>query len=325
MERRQYIKATGAAVTGSLLAGCAAGGSKDAADEGDANDDGEESGSGESGTGTLATSVTDQPVDIDDFESCVVTVDGIWVKPANADEEGDENETDDDGSDEDETDENVTDEDEPEEPEVDAYEGHDHGPDDGSDTNETAGDDGENAADDEGDENETAGDDGTGDAPDESGGRYYVEFDEPQEADLVRLQGVNTQLIDETELAVGEYRFLQLNVSGVEGTLADGGEAEVKTPGNAPLQFQHSFEIRADEVTRFIADFAPVRLGRGNRYLIKPVATGTQVLYGDEEYDPEAGDGGGSDGSDGASGTDDGDEGTGGDERAPDDDDGSGN
>lgn len=315
MERRQYIKATGAAVAGSLLAGCAASGSKDAVGEGDANDDGGESGSA---TGTLSTSVTDQPVDIDDFESCVVTVDGIWVKPANADDEGDGNETNENGIDEDETDENGTDEDEPEEPEVDAHEGHDHGPDEG-DANETAGDDGENAADDEGDENETDGDDGTGDAPDESEGRYYVEFDEPQEADLVQLQGANTQLIDETELAVGEYRFLQLNVSGVEGTLADGSEAEVKTPGNAPLQFQHPFEIRADEVTRFVADFAPVRLGRGNRYLIKPVATGTQVLYGDEEYDPEAGDGGGSDGSDDASGTDDGDEGTDGDERAPDD------
>lgn len=320
MERRQYIKATGATMIGSLLAGCAASGSKDAAGEDDAND--ETGGSdGESGstTGTLSTSVTDQPIDIDDFESCVVTVDGIWVKPANADDEGDGNETDGDGTDEDETGENGTDEDEPEEPEVDAHEGDDHGPDDEGDANETAGDDGENVADDEGDENETDGDDGTEDAPDESEGRYYVEFDEPQEADLVRLQGANTQLIDETELAVGEYRFLQLNVSGVEGTLADGGEAEVKTPGNAPLQFQHSFEIRADEVTRFIADFAPVRLGRGNRYLIKPVATGTQVLYGDEEYDPESEDGGGSDGSDDASGTDDGDEGTDGDERVPDD------
>lgn len=35
----------------------------------------------ESGTGLLSTHVTDQPGDIADFESCVVTIDGIWVKP----------------------------------------------------------------------------------------------------------------------------------------------------------------------------------------------------------------------------------------------------
>jgi len=44
--------------------------------------------SGGSATGTLATQVTDQPADIADFESCVVTIAGIWVKP------GTESETD---------------------------------------------------------------------------------------------------------------------------------------------------------------------------------------------------------------------------------------
>ncbi|MDL5361785.1 DUF4382 domain-containing protein [Halalkalicoccus sp. NIPERK01] len=291
MDRRRYIEAAGAAVLGSVLAGCAASSPGEPSGENDTNA-GEAGGTdpNEAETGTLATSVTDQPADIDDFESCVVTIDGIWVKPSDADDEGDEVETPG----------NETDEDEPEDPEGDAQAN-------------------ESSESEEGDEEGEGEDEGDEDGADESEGRRYIEFDEPQEADLVRLQGANTQLIDETELAAGEYRFLQLDVSGVEGTLADGGEAEVETPGNAPLQFKRRFEIRADEVTRFVADFAPVRRGRANRYLIKPVATGTRVLYGDEEYDPEAGDDSEPGGSDDASEADDGDGGTDGDERAPDD------
>lgn len=60
-----------------------------------------------------------------------------------------------------------------------------------------------------------------------------------------------------------------------------GGEAEIDTPGNAPLQFTHPFEIRANERTRFVADFAPIRRDQGDRYLLRPVASGTRVLYGD--------------------------------------------
>jgi len=117
----------------------------------------------------------------------------------------------------------------------------------------------------------------------DDGGRRYIEFDEPQEADLVQLQGDNSQLIDETELETGEYEYLQLDVSGVEGTLNDGSEATVDTPGNAPLKFNTSFEIREEERTTFVADFTPVERGTGS-YIIQPVASGTTVLYGDEEY-----------------------------------------
>ena len=83
-------------------------------------------------TGLLSTAVTDQPGDIADFESCVVTIDGIWVKPTSEDDAEDDDTT--------ETDEEVQ-------------------------------------AQDEGD-------------VDESEGREYYAFDEPQEADLVGLQGV---------------------------------------------------------------------------------------------------------------------------------------
>lgn len=63
VSRRQYLRSTaGAAVGVAGLAGCMGGG----------------------GTGTLATQVTDQPGDIADFESCVVTIVGLWVKPAEA-------------------------------------------------------------------------------------------------------------------------------------------------------------------------------------------------------------------------------------------------
>jgi hypothetical protein len=35
-------------------------------------------------TGTLSTQVTDQPGDIGDFESCVITVTGMWLGPEDA-------------------------------------------------------------------------------------------------------------------------------------------------------------------------------------------------------------------------------------------------
>jgi hypothetical protein len=287
MRRRQYIKATGAAVTGSALAGCVASDSSATTDPDDAISGGAETRRTSDGdrpndseTGTLATSVTDQPVDIGDFESCVITIDGLWVKPdeggsddrSEADPEksttpegdGVTSETGEAGAQSVEGVEEVEETEESERVEES----------DGTKETEPA----ERSEGTEGIEEREGGE-----------GRRYVEFDEPQEADLVQLQEANTQLIDETELPVGGYRYVQLDVSGVEGVLTGGGEAEVDTPGNAPLQFKRRFEIRAGERTRFVADFAPVRRGQGARYLLRPVATGTRVLYGDEEYDPDDG------------------------------------
>ena len=218
--RRQYLKtlgAVGAAATVGL-AGCA----------GDA-----------AATGALATAVTDQPGDIADFESCVVTVQGIWLKPAA--EDG----TDDDGE-----------------------------ADDGSD--------GDGGSDGDAVRTQEAED------VDEGEDREYHEFDEPQEADLVQLQDGTTKLVDDREVEVGRYEFLQLDVSGVAGTLEGGGEARVDTPGNAPLQFTQAFEVREDQQTRFVADFTPVKRGRTDRYLLQPVATNTEVSY---EAEPTATDG----------------------------------
>jgi len=213
--RRNYLKAVGAiGAAGAVgLAGC----SEEAS----------------AATGTLATRVKDAPGDISDFESCVITIEGIWLKASDVgSSDGDEAD-----------DENSTDGD-----------------------NETDGEVSEQSEED----------------VDRSDGREYHEFDDPQEADLVELQNGNTDLVDEQEIAAQSYEFLQLDVSDVTGTLADGSEPEVGTPGNAPLQFKEPFEIRADQTTTFVADFTPVKRGQTNRYLLQPVASGTQVIYEDE-------------------------------------------
>ena len=75
MNRRTYLKAAGVAASAGLLAGCSG------------STDGETTPT----YGTLATSVTDMPGDIGDFETCVVTMAGIWVTPADGD--GTESET----------------------------------------------------------------------------------------------------------------------------------------------------------------------------------------------------------------------------------------
>jgi hypothetical protein len=214
LDRRTYLRATGAAALGAAgLAGCVG-----------------------RASGTLATQVTDQPADIDDFESLVVTVEGFWLGP-----EGTE------PDDEDDADGNETD--------------------DGDDSD--AGD------------GETAGGNET-DGEGEEAGREYFEFDEPQEADLVELQNGETQLIDERELRTGEYPYLQLDVSSADGTLTDGSDAPVDLPGNAPLKFNESFEIRENTRTTFTADFAPVLRGNG-RYLLRPVPSGIEVEYDETE------------------------------------------
>ncbi|WP_128903647.1 DUF4382 domain-containing protein [Halorubrum amylolyticum] len=219
LDRRTYLRATGAAALGAAgLAGCVG-----------------------RATGTLATAVTDQPADIGDFESLVVTVEGIWLGPEGAEPEADDktdggNESDESGNESD----------------------------DGDDT-DAAG-------------NETDGDDGSGGEEDAPDGREYHEFDEPQEADLVELQNGETQLIDERELAVGTYPYLQLDVSAADGTLTDGSDATVDLPGNAPLKFNAAFEIRENARTTFTADFAPVLRGNG-RYLLRPVPSGIEVDY----------------------------------------------
>lgn len=185
--RRTYIATVGAATTGMVgLAGCTGGDS----------------------TGTLATQVTDQPMDVADFDSCIVAIVGMWLGPEDAE-----------------------------------------------------------AAD---------GDD------EEPTGREYYEYDDPREADLVELQGDNTQLVDEQALEVSTYEFLQLDTDGIDATLEDGSSATVDVPGEAPLTFNQQFEVREDARTVFTADFAPVKRGQTESYVLRPVPDGITVSYEDE-------------------------------------------
>jgi len=317
LDRREYLRLTGGLAAGGAagLAGCAGDGVLDGDDSGD-DDSGDDP-----ATGLLSTEVSDDPGDIGDFESCLVTIDGVWVGPRAA-EGGDEGESDsdaeadeDDGDSEDGTDEtNQTptndsaagsrkqDEDD-EEADGDGGPPQDRGNGSGGGDQEDADEDGAEDGDDE------AEDDG-------EGGRTYYEFEEPQEADLVELQGDNAQLVGEHELEVGTYQFLQLDVSGIEGTLNDGSQAEVETPGNAPLKFNEAFDVREGYRTTFLADFTPVRRGNGS-YIFQPVARETEVSYepidggGSEDGDEGDADGSGDDGNgddsetDGSDGTTD--------------------
>jgi hypothetical protein len=188
IDRRTYIAATGAATAGMVgLAGCSG---------------------GEGATGQLATRVTDQPGDIADFETCVITVEGMWLGSGDA----------------------------------------------------------------------ASGDSDNGDDGAESGRDYHA-YEEPQTADLVRLQDETTELLDDRELAVDSYEFLQLDVTDTDATLEDGGSADVQLPGEAPLTFEEPFEIREDTRTLFTADVTPVQRGGAGGYVLQPVAEGTVVEY----------------------------------------------
>lgn len=185
MERRTYLKSTAgiAAATTIPLAGCAGGGG---------------------GTGTLATHVSDQPGDISDFESCVVTISEVRIKPVE--------------------------------------------------------------------------------------GEPITKSVDDVQADLVKLQGEKQKLVHRSELEEGEYEYVHLGISNVEGTLSDGSDADVDTAGEAGLKFEtftidgeqsETFEIRSGATTSFTADFTPVKKGQAGGYVLKPVADEVVIVYGE--------------------------------------------
>lgn len=170
MERRTLLQLIGGLTLGTGLAGCSGGGD----------------------TGTPATRVSDQPGDIQDFETLLIQVNGIRVKPEDAD---------------------------------------------------------------------------------------LREFDADAEVDLTELIGDASAVVDESELDTGSYEFLQLVAEATDATLSGGGQANVMTPGEAPLKFEKAFEIRSGQRTIFTADFTPVKQGRTNRYVLQPVAEEVEVRY----------------------------------------------
>lgn len=207
VDRRTYLKTTGIASTAGLvgLAGCA--------DNGTTADT----------TGLLSTAVTDQPGDIADFDSCLVTLSGVHLSPRSP----------------------VDDED----------------------------DDTENGETEENDDFEDQDEDDIDDSP----GRTFYEFDEPQTVDLVELQGEAREFIDEDrEVPTGQYNYMQLEVSDVEGTV-DGETVTVDTPGAARIQFNRQFSILEDHRTEFTADIVPVQRGQAGEYVLQPVPSGITV------------------------------------------------
>lgn len=186
MKRRTFVRSAAGISAITAIAGCSG------TDGGD--------------TGTFATYVSDQPGDISDFETCIVTITEIRIQPVD--------------------------------------------------------------------------------------GETIMKSVDNVEADLVELQGDKQKLVDESELAEGEYEHVQLAISNVDATLAEGGEATVDTAGEAGLKFQSfvidgeqsdTFEIRAGETASFTADFTPVKQGKTNRYILKPVADEVRVVYGTPE------------------------------------------
>jgi hypothetical protein len=112
------------------------------------------------------------------------------------------------------------------------------------------------------------------------GKRRTVDVDDT-EVDLVELQGEESASVGTADLETGEYEFLQLEIGEVvAATLSDGSEAQVSTPGEAPLKFEQSFEVRSGETTTFVADFTPVKQGRSGGYALQPVADEVEVVHG---------------------------------------------
>ncbi|ELZ78431.1 DUF4382 domain-containing protein [Haloferax larsenii] len=103
------------------------------------------------------------------------------------------------------------------------------------------------------------------------------------EVDLVELQGDASALVDDFEVETGTYEYLQVDVGETDATLTDGSEATVEVPGSAPLKFDTSFEIRADQTTTFTADFTPVKAGNSGKYVLQPVADEVTVVYESDE------------------------------------------
>lgn len=123
----------------------------------------------------------------------------------------------------------------------------------------------------------------SGDEETEPSDRERYDFDEPQQADLVELQDGETQLIDDRELEPATYEFLQLDIDDIDATLTNGDSATVEVPGEAPLTFNHEFEIRSGTTTGFTADFTPVQRGATEEYVLQPVPEGITVTYDNED------------------------------------------
>lgn len=279
MQRRTYLLTTAGVLTGGL-AGCT--GTPQSDSDGTTSDGSTTNTSPTpeaQQTGLLATAVSDDPqTAIDDFEKLVVPITEIWVHP-----KGDQQ----DESTVDETASNTTTTVAMTDTEADSATSSDD-----SSQQDTANE----TPEDSGPHPTTVTDEDSDESKDGDGTVIRIQLDEPAHADLVKLQGDAQAVINEEELPVGTYEQIKLWVGDdVEAVLKDGGNADVTTPGNAPLKFNKEFEIRGGTKTTFTADFAPHARGKNakNGYILRPVATEVRVNYTDlqSESTPEQGSG----------------------------------
>lgn len=96
--------------------------------------------------------------------------------------------------------------------------------------------------------------------------------------DLTRLEGSNASLIDTIDVPAGNYTGVFLHAGAVTGTLADGGDADVKL-ASEKLILNTNFSVEDGEEIDFVYDVMVTKAGQSGKYVIRPVATesGTDV------------------------------------------------
>lgn len=264
IDRRTYLQAaSGLAVASAIgLAGCL----------GDETDDLDDGNGDDEPVGTLTTGLAAGADAFDDFSDFTATIQGLLVVPALEDET-------------DETDDEETDD------------GTEAGENGGGETNdETEPDETDDDETDDGSESEDDGNDDQSET-DTSDDREYYEFDDAVDVDLVALED-GSQVIDERDLPVDEYEFLQLDVSAIDATLTNDDPATVTTPDDGPLQFDERFEIRDGGETTFVAAVRPVEQDDAGTYVLEAAADGTEVIADDENDTDDTDDNGDNGGDD---------------------------
>ena len=263
--RRKFV-ALGAGASATLLAGCAGEGSLPSSGGSDGSD-GSDGGSGTT-TGTFRLLISDAPADIGDFDRLDVTLDRARVFEArDADDEGDETESEgDNDGDDGETEGNATDAD------GDADESLNGTADQDDGANGTADEDG-NDEKAEPDDNEDESDDE--EESDEDGPGFIVVDLDGATVDLTQVIDEDAIAVFDGEIPAGSYEKIELEVSAVEG-IVDGSEVEVKLPSEK-LQITNEFEVTPDEEVGFVFDINVVKRGKNNGYILKPVISGSGV------------------------------------------------
>jgi len=104
------------------------------------------------------------------------------------------------------------------------------------------------------------------------------------QADLTLLVGADALPILNTSLEVGNYSKIELFAESVEAILLDGSNASVKIP-SGKLKITKSFEVKANEETKFVFDINVVKKGHGDEYNLMPVISESGVIGKDLKGD----------------------------------------